>query len=100
MKLKNDQIDIICEYFERQPVKQVFVFGSYARNEATEESDIDLLIELDYDQMKGGLQFITMKLELQELLNRKISLVSTNGISKHLQPFIEKDKVPIYSRVK
>lgn len=100
MKLKNDQVDIICKYFEKQPVIQAFVFGSYARNEATEQSDIDLLVELDYEKMTSGLQFITMQLELQELLNRKIDLVSTNGISEHLQPFIEKDKILIYSRAK
>ena len=63
-----------------------------------EESDVDLLVELDYDQMTGGLQFISMQLKLQQLLNRKVDLVSAQGLSRYILPFIEKEKKLVYAR--
>ncbi|TAE62138.1 MAG: nucleotidyltransferase [Bacteroidetes bacterium] len=76
---------------------KAFLFGSLSRNEATEESDIDILVELDYTQ-HIGLGFIDMKLDLEQQLNKKIDLVSDNSISKHLRPFIDSDKKLIYER--
>ena len=37
----------VQDYFKDKPVKKVFLFGSYARNEAEENSDVDLLVDLD-----------------------------------------------------
>lgn len=98
MELTKEQIDLIGGYFSGQPVIRAFLFGSYVRGEADEESDVDLLVELDYDQMTSGLQFISMQLKLQQLLNRKVDLVSAQGLSRHIQPFIEKEKKLVYAR--
>ncbi len=98
MELSQEQIDLIGGYFSGQPVIRAFLFGSYVRGEADEESDVDLLVELDYNQMTGGLQFISMQLKLQQLLNRKVDLVSAQGLSRHIQPFIEKEKRLVYAR--
>ena len=54
------------------------------------------LVELDYNRMKGGLQFIQMQLELQALLNRKVDLVSTQGLAASLAPQINSDKMEVY----
>ncbi len=62
MKIENSQISIIKNYFKTKPVLKAFIFGSNARNEANENSDIDLLVELDYSE-KIGLQFIQMKFD-------------------------------------
>ncbi len=98
MELTKEQIDLIGSYFSGQPVIRAFLFGSYVRGEANEESDVDLLVELDYDQMTGGLQFISMQLKLQQLLNRKVDLVSAQGLSRYILPFIEKEKRLVYAR--
>ena len=84
-------------YFKTKPVLKAFIFGSNARNEANENSDIDLLVELDYSE-KIGLQFIQMKFDLEKLLNKSVDLVSSNGISKHIKSNIDKDKTLIYAR--
>ena len=97
MKIENSQISIITNYFKTKPVLKAFLFGSNARNEANENSDIDLLVELDYSE-KIGLQFIQMKFDLEKLLNKSVDLVSSNGISKHIKSNIDKDKTLIYAR--
>ena len=97
MKLDLTQISKISDYFKDKPVLKAYLFGSFARNEADEKSDIDILVELDYST-PIGLEFIQMQLELQDLLNRKVDLVSEKAISKYIRPYIEQDKVLVYTK--
>jgi predicted nucleotidyltransferase len=85
------------QFFAGKPVKRAYLFGSYARNEADEDSDLDILVELDYQQ-PIGMKFFEYRLELEELLNIKVDLVTTDGLSKYVKPFIDKDKKLIYER--
>lgn len=97
MTLSTKEIQKIKSYFSNKPVQKAFVFGSYSRNEASADSDLDLLVELDYSQ-HIGLGFVEMKLELEEKLQKKVDLVSSNAVSKYILPFINKDKKLIYER--
>jgi len=97
MNLTEQEIQLIREYFKKQPVLKAYVFGSYARGEADAESDIDLLVDLDYSQ-SIGLRFFGMPDELEGILHRKVDVVSSEGVSEFIQPFIEKDKKLIYAR--
>ena len=76
---------------------RAYLFGSYVRGEANEQSDVDILIELDYSQ-SIGLTFVEMQFDLQDILSRKVDLVSERGLSKFIKPFIEKEKELIYAR--
>lgn len=97
MRLDPTQIASISDFFSKQPVLKAYLFGSFSRDEGTENSDIDLLVELDYSQ-PIGLEFIQMQLDLQKLVSRKVDLVSARGLSKYLQPVIDRDKQLIYAR--
>lgn len=97
MGLTNSQINIIKDFFSKQPVLKAYLFGSYGRGNENKESDIDLLVELDYSQ-PIGLEFIQMKLDLQNLLSKKVDLVSARGLSKYIQPILDKEKKLIYAR--
>lgn len=97
MSLTSSQINIIKDFFSKQPVLKAYLFGSYGRGNENKDSDIDLLVELDYSQ-PIGLEFIQMKLDLQELLSKKIDLVSARGLSKYIQPILDKEKKLIYAR--
>ena len=99
MYLRNKDIQLIRNYFSSKPVLKAYLFGSYSRNEADSDSDIDILVDLDYSQ-HIGLGFVQMKLDLEEQLRKPVDLVSTQGISTHLLPFIEKDKLLIYESPK
>lgn len=79
------------------PVLKAYLFGSYVRDEAGNQSDIDILVDLDYSQ-RIGLQFIQMKIDLEKLLNAKVDLVSSQGLSKYIKPVVDKEKQLIYAR--
>ena len=97
MTLDTVKIEAIKDYFKTRPVLKAFIFGSFARGSADSESDIDILVDLDYNE-RIGLQFVQMKLDLEKLLEHKVDLVSTNGISKYIKPLVEKEKILIYAK--
>jgi uncharacterized protein len=88
MNLDDIKIESIKNYFKTRPVLKAYLFGSYARGMADNKSDIDILVDLDYSK-KIGLQFIQMRLDLEKLLNNKVDLVSSNGVSKHIKPIVD-----------
>lgn len=97
MKLEANKIERVRNYFKTSPVLKAYLFGSYARNEADNNSDIDILVDLDYSQ-KIGLHFIQMKIDLEKILNKEVDLVSSNGLSKYIKPIIDNEKELIYAR--
>lgn len=97
MILNAETKNILSRYFETQPVLKAFLFGSFARGEANASSDIDILVELDHTK-PVGLKFVSMQLELQDLLQSKVDLVSSNGVSKYILPIIESEMQLLYAR--
>jgi len=97
MKLESQTIKLIGDYFKTSPVLKAYLFGSYSRDDADEKSDVDILVDLDYS-IKIGLGFIKMKTDLEKILNKKVDLVSSNGLSTYLKPIIDKEKKLIYAR--
>ena len=47
MKLSKGDKRLLQQFFTGRPVKKAYLFGSYARNEATNDSDLDILVELE-----------------------------------------------------
>ncbi len=97
MNLSNKNKLILQQFFSGRPVKKAYLFGSYARNEADSQSDIDILVELDHTK-PIGMKFFAYQVELEELLKIKVDLVTEGGLSKYVKPFVDKDKVLIYER--
>lgn len=96
--LTTEQIkQTVSEYFKDKPVKKVYLFGSYARGEANEESDVDLLVDLDYE--KGiGWQFFGWNDELKDVFRKNVDVISSRGLSTFIAPFIHQDKKLIYAK--
>jgi predicted nucleotidyltransferase len=97
MNLSGNDITIIKSFFADKPVLRACFFGSYSRQEAVTDSDIDILVDLDYSQ-HIGLGFVQMKLDLEEQLHKAVDLVSSQTISQRILPFVNKDKQLIYER--
>ncbi len=86
----------IKKFLRTQPVLKAYLFGSYSRQQELKNSDIDILVELEDDA--DLFQFIKIKLELEKILNKSVDLISSNGVSPRLQPYIDKDKILIYEK--
>lgn len=78
-------------------VTRAAVFGSAAKEEMTEKSDIDLLVELPHDV--HGFDYVNLKVDLQEdlesVLKRPVDIVEFNLIKPALQPYISQSQVQI-----
>ena len=88
----------IVNYFQDKPIKKVYLFGSYARNEETPESDVDILVDIDPEARVGGFQFGGMLEDLKDILFKDVDLLTRNSISKYILPYVEKDKILIYEK--
>ncbi|WP_423792287.1 nucleotidyltransferase family protein [Methanocaldococcus indicus] len=82
------------ELKEKYKVKSIAIFGSYARGEQTETSDIDILI--DYYEPISLLKLIELEDYLSELLGVKVDLVTKNSIhNPYVKKSIEEDLIYI-----
>jgi predicted nucleotidyltransferase len=99
MALSKQETTILQKYFADKPVKRAYLFGSYARDTQVKgTSDIDILLELDYSK-PIGMKFFSYQRELQDLLQNKVDVVTSDGISKYVLPYIENDKILIYEAI-
>ena len=88
----------IAEYFKTQPVLKVWLFGSYARGEQTENSDVDILIVPDKSQHFSLFTLSGMYEDLKELLGREVDLITDGGLMPFARESADHDKILIYER--
>jgi predicted nucleotidyltransferase len=84
----------VSPIFQQFGVEYAELFGSTARGENKENSDIDILVSIT--KPIGVYKFIGLQQELENIFGRKVDLVSKNAINKHIKPFVEKDLIKIY----
>jgi predicted nucleotidyltransferase len=87
----------LADYFKHQPVERAWIFGSFARGEETEDSDVDLLVDLDQSQ-PVGLRFFGMWSELEQLLGRRVDLVTESSLADYARESVNRDKIMVYER--
>lgn len=78
------------ELQKKYPVSRLGVFGSYARGEATNESDIDIAVEISETM---GLNFVVMADEIEDLFGIKTDVVPMRSIKPNYLVNVEKDIV-------
>ncbi len=83
--------EILPSLKEQYKIKKLGLFGSYSRNQATEDSDIDLLIELETDITFGFITFCHLENILKEKLGKKVDLVISENIKPSLKENILND---------
>ena len=76
------------ELQRKYPISRLGLFGSYARGEATESSDIDVAVELSGPM---GLNFVAMANEIEELFGTKVDVVPKRSIKPVYLASVEKD---------
>ncbi len=88
-KIKNKILPILRE----AGVKKSSIFGSYARGEDTKGSDIDILIEAPKNMSLFGLA--GLQIDLEDVLNKKVDVITYDSINHLLKDYILKDQVRI-----
>lgn len=76
--------------FEKYPIKTLAIFGSYARTEQNENSDVDVLVEFN-DSI--GIRFIDLAEEIEKILGIKVDLVSRKAIKEKYFNVIQTDLI-------
>ena len=79
-------------------IKNVYLFGSYARRKATEHSDLDFLVELSCYDVPSKREVYGTIVDLEECYHKQIDLVIDINVESYALPLIEKDKVLIYEQ--
>ena len=78
------------EIKQKFPVSTLALFGSYARDEQTANSDIDVLVEFNGDI---GLEVVDLLDELEGILHHQVDLVIKRSLKPHYRPHIERDAI-------
>ncbi|HEX5414640.1 MAG TPA: nucleotidyltransferase family protein [Chloroflexota bacterium] len=86
--------DLVADICERNDIAYLGLFGSFARGEATETSDVDLLVR--FARPKGLLDLVRVENELAERLGRKVDLVTINAVSPYLRERIFSEVRAVY----
>jgi len=81
----------IREVAERHGATRVRVFGSFARGENRDGSDLDLLVELEPG--RSLLDLIAIKQDLEDLLNVRVDVVTERAISPYIREAVLKEAV-------
>jgi len=71
-------------------VKSIGLFGSFVRGDASSQSDVDILVEFDHDKRTYD-NFIDTCFLLEELLRRKVELVTVDSLSPYIKPYVLKE---------
>ena len=87
---------IITPIAEKYQIAQVYLFGSFARGDYNEESDIDIRIEKG--KLKGMFALCGFYTEVSDALDRKVDVLTTGSLSDDFFVSIRKDEVVLYAR--
>ncbi len=92
---KNQLFQAISRYLEKNGAKKVMVFGSYARGEATKNSDVDIIVEFSHG--KSLLDLVGLEQELSDLVGVKIDLHTKQSISPYIKRRVLREAQVIHS---
>lgn len=87
----------IKNYLSSMPIDKAWIFGSFARGEETEKSDIDILVQFSKG-VKIGLKYFRFINDLESISNRRIDLVDCSTLDPFVMPHVNKDRILIYER--
>ena len=95
--LQGSKLGDLQGFCRRNKVKTLSVFGSRARGDAGENSDIDLLIEFEDDSSISYLDMVTMRIELEEMLGCRVDLIAKAALTNPIRmKRILSERIPLY----
>jgi predicted nucleotidyltransferase len=91
----NEKLNNLCKLYK---IDYLALFGSYAREEADENSDIDLLVK--FQETPSLLAHVGIENHFSENVfnNKKVDLVTTKSLNKYIEPYVKKDLKVLYKK--
>ncbi|PIS22589.1 hypothetical protein COT50_01125 [candidate division WWE3 bacterium CG08_land_8_20_14_0_20_41_10] len=92
--LKSTDLQKVTTICRNAGIDYLALFGSYARGDYHEDSDVDLLV--NFKETQSYFEKARVLLNLQDTLNKEVDLVSYKNIKPNRKPYIMRDAVTIY----
>lgn len=94
LKIILEKLNTIKPQLERDfNITQIGIFGSYVRNEQTQDSDVDILIEYDRTKRMSLLKLARLENFLSNLLNKKVDIVTKKALKPIINEYVQKEIV-------
>jgi predicted nucleotidyltransferase len=82
----------------KDAIKSVSLFGSYINGQPTEDSDVDVLIDIFPDSQIGFFELYDIQEALQNRLGKPVDLLTPQALSNYIRPQVMKEAEIIYER--
>ena len=91
-------LEQITDFCRRNPILKLSLFGSVLRDDFTNQSDIDFLVELDPAAKVGLFGFMGMQCDLEDMIGRKVDLRTIDNFPERLQSHVRNSAEVLYVR--
>ena len=92
---RKDVLDLLREHKpimkERFGVTELSLYGSFARDEATEDSDIDVIVK--FEDKPSAKSYFGAQFYIEDLSGRKVDLARMHELRKEIRPYVDKDLI-------
>jgi len=82
-------------YYDQFGVKFIGLFGSFARDEANDDSDIDILYKIEKDKKLSMFKYLKLTKQLEDYFQKKIDLVRDETLKPQIKSYIQKQYINI-----
>jgi uncharacterized protein len=90
---RNQKLKLVVEILEKEGAESASVFGSFARGEETDKSDIDIIVK--FKQTKSLLDLARIERIISEKIGIKVDLQTEKSVSPYIMKYIENEKLAI-----
>lgn len=94
----NSSLKRLKEFFATQPVEKAWLFGSFARGEEREDSDVDILVTYLPGVRLGLFGIQELQERLENIIGRKVDLVEDGTLYPRIQKEVNAQRIMIYER--
>ena len=94
-EIKNIAQPVFASY---DSIERAYLFGSYARNEATRKSDLDFMVALKDDELESLKDELRVLTDLMEAFDKHVDTINNFEVYKIMPKTFERDKILIYEK--
>jgi len=93
--LSEEKLKKIADFLKERDAKKIYIFGSRARDEVKERSDVDILVEFGENAPKG-FEFFALQYDIAEKIGVKVDLLTPQMLDPFIKEEVKKEAILIY----